>query len=600
MLDSSCYDPRPVLSLRAQTRSFSTGRWHPPLLLFIVGATTIVLVACGEGEGARASGILDAPQVPEDLFVDVAARAGIDFVHRNGAAGEFYYPELAHAGAAFLDIDNDGWLDVYLVQSGPLPRRPTTDLNANRLYRNLGDGTFEDVTASAGVDDRGYGIGAAVADFDRDGWVDLYITNLGANALYRNNGVGADGRVTLTNVTESAGVGGSDYSSSAAFVDIDRDGDLDLYVCNYLQWSPRLETRCLGFNGLRGYCSPGEYRPQPDSLYRNDGVGPDGRVTFTDVSVEAGMRSVAASGLGVVTADFDGDGWVDIYVANDQMPNHLWINGQDGTFREEALIRGAALNDLGLPEAGMGVAVEDWDDDGDWDLFVVHLTGETNTFYRNQGGAFRDITDELGLGMVSRPFTGFGTALFDYDNDGWFDIFIANGKVSPGDDAEFDYSEPNQLFRGRAPGGFVNVSSRAGRAVIQREVTRAAAFGDYDNDGDVDILLANNDGPARLLRNEDDSGNHWLSVQLVGRTGQVDRDAQGSIVTIAAGGRTRRRLVNPAYSYSASNDPRVHFGLGALEGVERLVVQWPDGTTQVLEDVEVDQFLKLEADRDPE
>ena len=529
------------------------------------------------------------------LFVEVAAESGLDFAHDNGATGELYFPELAHAGAAFLDFDNDSWLDVYLVQSGPLPARPSSEGNANRLYRNRGDGTFEDVTATARVGGRGYGIGVAVADYDRDGWVDLYVTNLGPNVLYRSNGPGTDGLVTFTDVTAETGVGDPGYSSSAAFFDFDRDGDLDLYVCNYLDWSPRVEHPCLGFDGRRGYCRPGEYPPQSDTLYRNDGSGRDGRVGFTDVSGRAGLDSVAAAGLGVVTADFDGDGWTDVYVANDQMPNHLWINAGDGTFREEALLRGAALNDLGLPEAGMGVATEDWDDDRDWDLWVVNLSGETNIFYRNLGnGAFRSATDELRLGAVSQPYTGFGTGFFDYDNDGHHDLFIANGRVNVGDDMEFSYAEPNQLLRGQPGGPFEDMSGRAGSALALLEVSRAAAFGDYDNDGDVDVLVANNEGPVRLLRNEVGSRHHWLSVQLVGRPGTLDRDGLGSVVTLEAGDRIRQRQVQPAYSYTASNDPRVHFGLGNVDRVDHLRVTWPDGTTQVLDDVAADQFLRLE------
>ena len=385
----------------------------------------------------------------EPLFVDVAAESGIDFVHDNGATGEFYFPELAHAGAAFLDFDNDSWLDVYLVQSGPLEEPSTAELGGNRLYRNRGDGTFEDVTATARVGGRGYGIGVAVADYDDDGWVDLYVTNLGPDVLYRNNGRGADGSISFTDVTAEAGVGDPGYSTSAAFFDFDRDRDLDLYVCNYLEWSPRTEHLCLGFNGVRGYCRPGEYSPQSDTLYRNDGIGASGLVTFTDVSERAGMRAVEGPGLGVVTADFDGDGWVDVFVANDQKPNHLWINAGDGTFREEALLRGVALNDLGLASAGMGVAAEDVDDDGDWDLWVVNLSGEVNNLYRNLGGGeFRIVTDELRLGAVSQPYTGFGTGFLDYDNDSVYDLFIANGRVNVSDDMEFHYAEPNQLLRG--------------------------------------------------------------------------------------------------------------------------------------------------------
>ncbi|HVR29981.1 MAG TPA: CRTAC1 family protein [Thermoanaerobaculia bacterium] len=568
--------------------------WFNRLVRAASGLIPALLLGCGPAEGDRPQH-LDSTDSEPPLFVDVAAESGLDFVHDNGATGEFYFPELAHAGAAFLDFDNDGWLDVYLVQSGPLPARPSTELNANRLYRNLGDGTFENVTATAGVGDRGYGTGVAVADYDRDGWVDLYVTNLGANTLYRNDGPGADGLITFTDVTAETGVGDPGYSTCAAFFDFDRDGDLDLYVCNYLEWSPRAERPCLGFNGRRGYCRPGEYPPQSDTLYRNDGAGADGRVTFTDVSRHAGMRAVKAAGLGVVTADFDGDGWVDVYVANDQMPNHLWINAGDGTFREEALHRGAAINDLGLPEAGMGVATEDWDDDGAWDLWVVNLSGETNTFYRNLGGGeFRILTDELRLGAVSQPYTGFGTGFFDYDNDGHFDLFIANGRVNVGDDMEFDYAEPNQLLRGLPGGPFEDVSARAGPALALLEVSRAAAFGDYDNDGDVDILVANNDGPVRLLRNEVGSRSHWLSVQLMGLTGNFDRDGLGSVITIEAAGRIRRRQVQPAYSYGASNDPRVHFGLGQVDRIDRLHVTWADGTTQVLEGVTADQLLRVE------
>jgi enediyne biosynthesis protein E4 len=554
-----------------------------------------LLLACAVAEGDRPVEREPRGDSPP-LFVEVAAESGLHFVHDNGATGEFYFPELAHAGAAFLDFDNDSWLDVYLVQSGPLAGRPSsTEGSSSRLYRNRGDGTFEDVTATARVGGSGYGIGVAVADYDRDGWVDLYVTKLGPNTLYRNNGRGADGRVTFTDVTAEAGVGDPAYSSSAAFFDFDRDGDLDLYVCNYLDWSPRIEHPCIGANGVRGYCRPAEYPPRSDTLYRNDGAGRDGRVAFTDVSERAGMRAVKANGLGVVTADFDGDGWVDVYVANDQMPNHLWINAKDGTFREEALLRGAALNDLGLAPAGMGVATEDWDDDGDWDLWVVNLSGETNSFYRNLGGGeFRIVTDELRLGAVSQPYTGFGTGFFDYDNDGYYDLFIANGKVRADDDMELDYAEPNQLLHGRSEGPFEDVSASAGPAFGLLEVSRAAAFGDYDNDGDVDVLVANNEGPVRLLRNEVGNRSHWLSVQLVGKPGGIDRDAVGAVVTLEAAGRTRRRLVQPAYSYCASNDPRVHFGLGQVDRVERLSVAWPDGRTQELTDVAADQFLRVE------
>jgi predicted nucleotidyltransferase len=330
-------------------------------------------------------------------------------------------------------------------------------------------------------------------------------------------------------------------------------------------------------------------------LFRNDGGG-GGKVVFTDVSERAGMRAVAGPGLGVVTADFDGDGWTDIYVANDQKPNHLWMNAGDGTFREEALIRGAALNDLGLPSAGMGVATEDFDHDDDWDLWVVNLSGETNNLYRNLGGGeFRIVSDELRLGAVGQPYTGFGTAFLDYDNDAVLDLFVANGRVNVSDDMEFDYAEPKLLLRGHAGAPFENVSAAAGPAIALEEVSRAAAFGDYDNDGDVDILVANNEGPVRLLRNEVGNRSHWLTVELVGRPGSMDRDAIGSLVALEAGGQVRRRIVQPAYSYCASNDPRVHFGLGGAATVDRVRITWPDGRTQVIEQPATDRILRVEA-----
>ena len=539
----------------------------------------------------------DAPAelaAAELIFVERASEAGLDFVHRNGAAGDYNYPELLVGGGALLDVDDDGFLDVYLVQSGPVPGSGPGNAGVspasasgsppgNRLYRNLGDGTFEDTTDAAGVGDTGYGAGATAADYDRDGFVDLYVLNVGANRLYRNLGDGA-----FEDTTERAGAGDALWSSSAVFLDYDGDLDLDLFVTNYVVWSAGRERPCLGPNGLRNYCNPAEYPPAPDTLYRNDGNG-----RFVDVSDVAGIRSVAGPGLGVVAGDFDGDGLVDLYVANDQAVNHLWLNQGDGTFREDALARGAALNELGRPEAGMGIAVADPDGDGDLDLFLTHLSGETNTFYRNDGdGFFVDATDELRLGGVSQTYTGFGVSWFDYDGDGVLDLFIANGKVTPGDTAAFDYREPNQLLRARTSGSYQDVSDRAGAALELLEVSRGAAFGDLDNDGDVDIVVVNNEGPARLLRNEVGNAAPWLIVDLCGG-GILDRSAIGSRVTARAGGRSWTRDVRPARSFAVANDPRVHFGLGDAERVDRLEVRWPDGAVTERPDVEVNRILRL-------
>ncbi|MXX60528.1 MAG: CRTAC1 family protein [Holophagales bacterium] len=548
-----------------------------------------VLLACAEADGG--ADVSTAVPSTEPVFVERASEAGLDFVHRNGGAGEYNYPELLVGGGALLDFDDDGLLDVYLVQSGPVPGAPEAAMSAgavadrpgNGLYRNLGDGALEDVTDAAGVGDTGYGAGATAADYDRDGLVDLYVTNVGPNRLYRNLGDGS-----FEDVTERAGVGDPAWSSSSVFFDYDGDLDLDLFVANYVVWSAGRERPCLGPNGLRNYCNPAEYPPAPDSLYRNDGGG-----RFTDVSEVAGIRSVAGPGLGVVAADFDGDDLVDLYVANDQAANHLWLNRGDGTFREDALARGAALNELGQPEAGMGIAVADPDGDGDLDLFLTHLSGETNTSYRNDGGGFfRDVTDEARLGGVSKPYTGFGTSWFDYDGDGVLDLFVANGKVTPGDTAAFDYREPNQLLRGMPSGRYEDVSSRAGPALELLEVSRGAAFGDLDNDGDVDVLLVNNEGPVRLFRNDVGNARSWLVVDLCGG-GVFDRSAIGARVTVEAAGRSWTREVRAAYSFAVGNDPRVHFGLGDAEQVDRLEVRWPDGTVTDRTNVEVNRILRL-------
>ncbi len=549
-----------------------------------------VLLACGEADGGTDVPI--AAPSPTAVFVERAAEAGLDFVHRNGAAGEYNYPELLVGGGALLDVDDDGFLDVYLVQSGPVPGSGPGNAGVspasgsppgNRLYRNLGDGTFEDATDTAGVGDTGYGAGATAADYDRDGFVDLYVLNVGRNRLYRNLGGGA-----FEDVTERAGVGDAAWSSSAVFFDYDGDLDLDLFVANYVVWRADRERPCLGPNGLRNYCNPAEYPPAPDTLYRNDGNG-----RFVDVSDTAGIRSVAGPGLGVVAGDFDDDGLVDLYVANDQAVNHLWLNRGDGTFREDALPRGAALNELGRPEAGMGIAVADPDGDGDIDLFLTHLSGETNTFYRNDGaGFFLDATDELRLGGVSQPYTGFGTSWFDYDGDGVLDLFIANGKVTPGDTAAFDYREPNQLLRARLSGRYEDVSGRAGAALELIEVSRGAAFGDLDNDGDVDIVVVNNEGPARLLRNEVGNAAPWLIVDLCGG-GILDRSAIGSRVTVRAGGRSWTRDVRPAQSFASANDPRVHFAFGDVPGVDHIKVNWSHGGVTERSGVPVNSILRL-------
>ena len=501
------------------------------------------------------------------LFTEVASASGVNFVHHSGATGNFLLPEIMGGGAGFVDIDGDGYLDVYLVDSaGP-----------NRLYRNTGDGSFTEVTLAAGVGDTGYGMGCAAGDYDNDGDLDLYVTNLGANVLYRNNGDG-----TFSDVTALAGVGDPSWSTSAAFLDYDADGDLDLFVTNYVDWSdtPAFTLKqCFASNGARDYCSPQAYgAPSVDTLYRNDGDG-----SFTDVSAEAGILAKAGTGLGVVCTDLDGDGAIDIYVANDQMPSFAWINSGNGRFTESAVRLSCAVDELGKSQAGMGVDAADIDGDGDADLWKVHLHRESHVLYINEGTYFDDATSGWGLAAPTRRATGFGTALFDYDLDGLLDAFVANGRVQivantmPGDDP---YAEPNQLLRQVAPGRFEDVTAAAGDALKLIGTSRAAAFGDYDNDGDVDILVVNRDGPARLLRNDAPRRGGACTLRILDRHG---RDAFGATVRCTFGRTTRTLEVRSAYSYCAANDPRLHIGLGNAARLDRVEVRWPDDTGQPVE-----------------
>ncbi|MGH9834812.1 MAG: FG-GAP repeat domain-containing protein, partial [Blastocatellia bacterium] len=463
----------------------------------------------------------DAP-----LFREAAAETGLNFHHFTGSTGEFYLPEIMGAGAALLDYDNDGDLDVYLLQGVMLDEKkkpteakfpPPKDWKpGNRLFRNelipSGKLRFTDVTEKAGVGFIGYGMGAATGDYDNDGDVDLYVTNFGSNVLYRNNGNG-----TFTDVTREAGVDDPRWSSSAAFVDYDRDGDLDLFVCNYIDFTIKGNKRCYAPTGEPDYCSPASYRPAPDRLFRNEGAG-----KFTDVTQSSGIGAAVGPGLGVTCADFNGDGLIDIYVANDGAANLLWINKGDGKFEENGLMAGAAYSADGVARAGMGVTAGDFDNDGDEDLLVTNLTKEGSTLYRNQSsqggkGQFDDATIEFNLAQPSFLSTGFGVAWFDYDNDGWLDLCAANGGVTllPTLRGQpYPFHQRNQLFHNEGGRSFREMTNSAGPALQLSEVSRAAAFGDIDNDGDIDILVTNNNGPVRLLLNQAAARSHWLQVKL--------------------------------------------------------------------------------------
>jgi len=529
----------------------------------------LACLAVAPGCGGSKDGGAPAAAGGDPWFEEVGEAMGIDFVHHSGHRERFYMPEIMVGGVAVLDYDGDGDLDIYFIQSGDF-NEGATDLPGNELWRNNGDGSFTNVTAEAGVGDRGYGSGVGCGDYDGDGDIDIYVTNVGPNVLYRNDGNG-----TFTDVTAEAGVGDPGWGTSCAFTDFDSDGDLDLYVMNYVVWSREREITCNTFwnKEQEDYCSPNSYEaPARDTLYRNEGNG-----KFTDVTLEAGLGEAFGNGLGVSCADFDGDDDIDLYAANDQVPNQIWINQGNGRFRDEALLRGCALDMEGKPEASMGIAAIDADLDGDLDLFMAHLAGETNTFYLNTDGYFEDTTARFGLAGPSLEFTGFGLGFHDFDHNGVLDLFIANGRVMARRDV-YDpddiYAEPNQLYRGNGDGTYQEIPPRGGTAKPLIETSRAAAFGDLDGDGDTDIVILNKDARAHVLRNRVGGRGNWIRFRVRNARGT---DAISATVWIEAGGERQTRLVDPCYSYCASNDPRIHFGLGKTTRVDSVKVRWPHG-----------------------
>ena len=529
------------------------------------------------------------PQLPPKgespgIFIESAAETGLAFTHVNGATGQYYVPEQMGAGVALFDYDNDGDLDVFVVQGGPLdssapastPNYPISRLFRNDLTRGP-DGKprlhFTDVTAQVGVGLRAYGMGVAVGDYDNDGDLDLFITSFGPDYLLRNNGNG-----TFTDVTSDAGVSDPLWSTSATFLDYDRDGDLDLFVANYLDFTLAGNKICTDASGARDYCGPRTYRPAPDRLYRNDGNG-----HFTDVTEAAGIARADGAGLGVVADDYNGDGWLDLYIANDATPNQLWINHRDGTFVDEGPLSGAALNAAGNPEGSMGIASGDFDGDGDEDLFVTNIIGETFALYRNDGsGNFEDARVATGIAALTSSVTGFGADWFDYDNDGWLDLFVANGAVNV---IESQRGQPNpfrmknQLFHNSGDGRFTDASALGGAAFARAEISRGAAFGDIDNDGDTDIVVTTSGGPVRLLLNRGTAGSHWIDISL--RDSPGNRFGVGARVGVERAGKpTLWRRVHTDGSYLSASDIRTHVGLGPSSSVDSVLVQWLDGTRE--------------------
>jgi enediyne biosynthesis protein E4 len=516
----------------------------------------------------------------------VAASVGLAFVHTPGTLGNFYMPEIMGSGAALIDFDNDGDLDVYLIQGA-------SEQPGNRLFRNelIPSGTlrFAAVKGAEGRAGTGWGMGAATGDYDNDGDWDLYVTNFGSNILYRNDGNGA-----FTDATAEAGVDDPRWSAGAAFLDYDRDGDLDLFVANYLNFTVKGNKHCYAPTGERDYCAPKSYAPVSSRLFQNQGNG-----RFKDVSAASGIASAPSPALGVAAADFNGDGWTDLYVANDGAANHLWLNQRNGAFKESALESGAAYSMDGLAKAGMGIAAADFDQDGDDDVLVTNLTREGATLYRNEGkGNFHDASLEAGVLQPSFRSTGFGVEWFDYDNDGLLDLFMANGAVTLLENLRgepYPFHQSNQLFRNNGPVSapkFVETTAEAGPALALSEVSRAATFGDLDNDGDIDILVTNNNGPVRLLLNRIGARKAWLQIELEATGG--NRHALGARVALAREGRaTLWRRVHTDSSYLAASDPRVHFGLGEDAKPVTVTVHWPGGSIETWHGLQPNTGVKL-------
>ena len=525
-------------------------------------------------------------------FAATTKQAGIHFEHHDGRSGRRYFIEPLGAGAAFFDYNNDGFQDIYFVNGADLPGMTSNEPPRNALYHNNGDGTFTDVTEAAGVGDTGYGMGCTVGDYNNDGFSDLYVTNFGPNVLYHNNGDG-----TFTDVTDLVGTGDARLGTGCAFADYDNDGFLDLYVTNYVQYTLKSDKVCTN-KGVRTYCDPRLYAGELDILYHNSGDG-----TFTDVTEAAGFSKATGRGLAVVFGDYDDDGDVDLYIANDADQNFLYRNNGDGTFSDVSLIAGVGLSEDGEAENGMGVDFGDYNNEGRLDLVVTNFQGQTNTVYRNEGnGLFSDRSYASKIGVVSLPYLAWGVSFFDYDNDGYQDLFIANGHLQE-NVREFDpigfYEQPNLLFRNNRDGTFDEVGMGSGQGSVGEDVilpplervSRGAAFADYDNDGDLDLLVTNLRASPDLLRNDGENRNAWLILKLVGT--RSNRDAIGARVKVRTGKATQIREVRSGSSYLSQNDMRLHFGLGRYKQVDLIQIRWPSGLHERLEKIQANQILTL-------
>ena len=519
-------------------------------------------------------------------FTEMAKTAGIDFVHFSGMTEARHFPTANGSGVAVFDSDNDGKLDIYFATCTLLPIG-TARKGPNRLYKNMGDGTFRDTTEASGLGFAGFCHGIIVGDLDNDGDSDVFLANYGPNVLYQNNGDG-----TFRDVSKAAGVDRALWSSGGALLDFDNDGDLDIYLANYGEWSlPKDDVFCGNLEEkVRNYCSPRSIRTSKHILYRNDGD-----LNFTDVTDAAGVGRADGHGFGAVTADLNGDGLIDLYVSNDMNPNFLYLNKGDGTFEDRTDVSGAAFDEKGRAQSGMGVDAEDVNGDGRPDLFVTNFANEYNTLYENLGkGLFADTTPYFGLASDTMPFVGWGTALADFDNDGWPDNFVTNGHVDNNmreSGRLIDYEEPPLLFANQGGKRFRLATRDVGPYFDAAHVGRGAAFGDIDNDGDIDIVVNHKDASPALLRNDSKHENRWIRLELQGT--RSNRDAVGARFEAVVGDRTIYRQRKGGYSLESSNDPRLLIGVGKADEVTRLTVRWPSGAVSNLEHLKVGQTHKI-------
>ena len=549
----------------------------------IIGISILLLIVIAAGDALT----LHANADTDIQFVDVTQEAGIHWKHVDGRSGQKYFMETLGSGAAFFDYDADGDSDLYFVNGAPLPGYITEETPTNCFYQNNGDGTFTDITQKAQVGDTGYGHGCAVGDYNNDGRLDLYVTNYGTNRLYHNNGDG-----TFTDVAEAAGVTEPRWSTSCAFADYDSDGNLDLYVVNYIVFDITENPWCgLKEKGIRAYCEPDNFPAQSDTLYRNNGDG-----TFTDVTKSAGIYNTTGKGLGVVWGDYNNDGAPDIYIANDSTENLFYRNNGDGTFEEIGFMVGVALSEDGAAENGMGTTFGDWNNDGWFDLTVTNYAQQTNTLYHNDAdGFFTDTTATTKTAQITYPYLGWATAFIDYNNDGYQDLFVANGHLHENLaelGQEGTYGQRNLLFRNNRDATFTECSETLGAGMQLKDVSRGATFADYDLDGDIDIVVTNSNATPRLLRNDGGNRKNWLQIQLIATNSSTD--AIGTRIEVTTGELTQTREVRSGDGYLSQRDLTLHFGIGDYEHVDSIAVRWQNGVRQTIKGMAANQVLSIE------